>query len=123
MQDRPTAAELIEAVAGFLREQVVTSTGGAAMPFHARVAANALDIVQRQLKLAPEADAREMLRLRALLGADMPDDLAAANRLLCARIASGAITLDTPGLAEHLRETTRDKLAVDQPGYDNNKDS
>ncbi|WP_218508847.1 DUF6285 domain-containing protein [Variovorax sp. dw_308] len=120
MQDPPAAAELIEAVAAFLREQVVTSTGGAAVPFHARVAANALDIVQRELSLAPEANARERVRLRALLGADMPADLAEANRLLCARIASGAMTLATPGLAEHLRQTARDKLAIDQPGYDNN---
>ena len=120
MQDRPSPAELIEAVATFLREQMVTPAGGAAVSFHARVAANALDIVQRELKLAPEANAREMARLHALLGADMPVDLPEANRLLCARIASGDMTLATPGLVEHLRHATHDKLAVDQPGYDNN---
>jgi len=33
------------------------------------------------------------------------------------RIAAGEITLETPGLAEHLKQTTLDKVAIDQPGY------
>jgi hypothetical protein len=117
MQDAPSAAELLDAVATFLREQVVVHGSGGTVSFHARVAANAIDIVQRELKLAPDANARELAGLRRLLGADASDDLRQANRLLCQRIASGDITLATPGLAEHLRQTTRDKLAIDQPGY------
>jgi hypothetical protein len=39
------------------------------------------------------------------------------NRELCARIRSGEIGLGTPGLGEHLRQTTLAKLAVDQPKY------
>ena len=58
MQDRPTAELLLEAVASFLRERVVGATQGQ-MAFHARVAANALDIARRELMLAPGADARE----------------------------------------------------------------
>ncbi len=84
--------------------------------YHARVAANALDIVRRQLQLAPAAEADELLRLRALLQRD--GSLAELNRLLCERIAAGEIGLHTPGLAGHLWQTTLDKLAVDQPGYD-----
>jgi hypothetical protein len=34
-----------------------------------------------------------------------------------ARIAAGAVDLNTPGLAEHLWATTLAKLAVDQPTY------
>ena len=39
------------------------------------------------------------------------------NRALAERIASGEADLQTPGLAEHLWQTTMDKLAVDQPNY------
>jgi hypothetical protein len=122
MQDLPTPADLLEAVATFLRERVVPATGGS-LSFHARVAANALDIVRREQHLAPDAIFREMTGLRALLGSDAPADLPGANRLLCERIATGRMDLGTPGLAAHLRQTTHDKLAIDQPGYaDSNGD-
>jgi hypothetical protein len=39
------------------------------------------------------------------------------NRALSDKIAKGEVDLQTPGLAEHLWQTTMDKLAVDQPNY------
>lgn len=116
MQDRPDVTQLLEAVAVFLREQVAPSTEGQ-LSFHARVAANTLDIVRREMQLAPLADANELQRLRALMGAAAPSDLAQANRLLCEQIAAGRIDAQTPGLLGHLLQTAHDKLAVDQPGY------
>ena len=117
MQDRPTPTELLEAVAAFLREQVVPASSGA-LAFHVRVAANALDITRREL--LAEADtsqaAGERASLQALLGST-ESDLDALQRTLCQRIADGALDLATPGLADHLWRTTRAKLAVDQPGY------
>jgi hypothetical protein len=47
----------------------------------------------------------------------MQGSLADLNRVLAARIANGEAGLDTPGLADHLWQTTLDKLAVDQPNY------
>ncbi|HET7525711.1 MAG TPA: DUF6285 domain-containing protein [Burkholderiaceae bacterium] len=117
MQDRPTPAELVEAVAAFLREQVMPATT-ATLAFHARVAANALDIARREIALAPAAQQREHAALVALLGSDPGSDVAQLNQLLCERIASGAIGLETPGLADCLWQITLDKLAVDQPTYD-----
>jgi aminoglycoside phosphotransferase (APT) family kinase protein len=49
---RPTASELLDAVRGFLTEQVMPATTGQ-LAFHARVAANALAIVARELELGP----------------------------------------------------------------------
>jgi len=117
MRDRPTPEQLLEAVAAFLREQVVPSTRGP-LAFHARVAANALDIARREGKLAPAADASERALLAALLGANAPRDVAPLNRLLCERIDADAMDLRTPGLVDALWRITLDKLAVDQPGYD-----
>jgi hypothetical protein len=115
MHQRPSPDDLLAAVAIYLREQALPQLPGHAA-YLARVAANALDIVRRQLQQAPAAEAAEAQRLRALLQRDGPLD--ALNRQLCERIASGEIGLHTPGLAEHLWQTTLDTLAVDQPGYD-----
>jgi hypothetical protein len=117
MQDRPTPDELLDAVAAFLREQATGVSGGPAA-FHARVAAHAIDIVRRELLLAPAAVAREHALLVRLLKADSSHDVAQLNRLLCERIAAGEMTLATAGLAEALWQITLDKLAIDQPSYD-----
>ena len=77
-----------------------------------------LDTAGRQLANAPAGDAAELVRLRALLGADDSADLPTLNQRLAAAIASGTCAADHPGLAAHLWATTLAKLAVDQPGYD-----
>jgi Phosphotransferase enzyme family/Domain of unknown function (DUF6285) len=56
---RPTTSELLDAVRGYLTEQVMPATGGK-LAFHARVAANALAIVARELELGPPADQHEV---------------------------------------------------------------
>lgn len=114
MQDEPTPVELLESVAQFLRETVMAETSGRTN-FLTRVAANALDVVRRQLELAPAADAGEKVRLKKLVGDD--GDLAALNAALCERIEQHQIDLNTPGLADHLWQTTLAKLGVDQPQY------
>jgi hypothetical protein len=114
MQDEPTPTELIEAVADFLRNEIAPEIKGH-NAFKLRVGINALDLVTRQLALAGESDAAELAGLRALLGAD--GSLAELNRALADKIASGEVDLETPGLAEHLWQTTLAKLAVDQPNY------
>tara|TARA_R110002110_G_scaffold59726_22_gene168782 strand:- start:5749 stop:6132 length:384 start_codon:yes stop_codon:yes gene_type:complete len=114
MQDQPTAEELVEAVADFIRTHAIPQLQGHAA-FHARVAANALDIVKRELGIAPAANADELDRLKSLLHKD--GGLEDMNRDLCARLESGELTLATPGLADHLWETTLTKLAIDQPNY------
>lgn len=114
MQDEPTPAEILASVAAFLREALLPLLPSHAA-FQARVAANAVDLVRRQIELAPATDAAERERLRRLLGHD--GSLEALNRELSHRIASGAIGPETPELLEHLWQTTLAKLAVDQPGY------
>jgi Domain of unknown function (DUF6285) len=118
MQDRPTPEQLLEAVASFLRDQVVPGIAGGPLAFQARVAANALDIARRQMALAPAAHEREHAALVKLLGADPGHDVEQLSRMLCERITGGAMDLDTPGLASCLWQITLDKLAVDQPSYE-----
>jgi len=114
MQDEPRPDELIKAVADFLREQIAPQVSGHAA-FKLRVGINALDLVTRQLTLADRSDADELASLKSLLGAE--GSLRELNGLLSERIASGAMDLSTPGLQDHLWQTTLAKLAVDQPNY------
>ena len=114
MQDEPTPIELTKAVADFLRNDITPLISGH-QAFKLRVAINILDLVTRQLTLAEGSDAREVERLAALLG--MKGSVTDLNRALADRIAKGDVDLATPGLAEHLWQTTMDKLAVDQPNY------
>jgi hypothetical protein len=114
MQDEPTPGELIKAVADFLRNDIAPIISGH-NAFKLRVSINALDLVTRQLALEAGSDAAESARLTQLLG--LQGSLAELNRALADRISSGEADLQTPGLADHLWQTTMDKLAVDQPNY------
>ncbi len=114
MQDEPTPIELTKAVADFLRNDITPAISGH-NAFKLRVAINALDLVARQLTLTEASDAAEAGSLRKLLGVD--GALIDTNRALAEKIASGEVDLSTPGLSEHLWQTTMAKLAVDQPNY------
>ena len=75
MQDRPTYEELLDAVREFLERDVVPALEGT-RKFHARVAANVLAIVRRELAAESAQLAAEWLRLDALLASEsMPADL------------------------------------------------
>jgi len=114
MQDAPNTKELIGAVRAFLEERAMPELKGHTA-FHARVAANALAIVERELELGPKAQAEELDRLAILLGTE--GSLEDQTRALAGKIRSGDFDIETPGLAEHLRQTTMDKVAIDQPKY------
>lgn len=114
MQDQPAAHDLVTAVREFLENVAMPKLEGHDA-FHARVAANALAIVERELVIAPGDNAEERARLMELLGRD--GDLAELNDALCEAIGSGGISLETPGLTDHLWATTLTKLSIDQPRY------
>jgi uncharacterized protein DUF6285 len=115
MQDLPTSLEIVGVVSDFLRDQVLPELEGRTR-FHALVAANALDIVRRELETAPPANTMEIARLQSLLSTKEAD-LEKLNSRLSDHIETGALTLETPGLKEHLWSSTLAKLAIDQPKY------
>ena len=97
-----------------MRGEIAPQLSGHAA-FKLRVSINALDLVTRQLALEEESNAAETTRLTRLLG--IQGTLGELNRTLAERIARGQADLQTPGLADHLWQTTMDKLAIDQPKY------
>jgi len=114
MQDHPSPEAILDIAIAHLRDNVLPGLEARAK-FDMRVTLGALQLVRRTLALKPASDAAEQARLETLLGER--GGLEALNRSLCARIAAGAFDLATPGLAEHLRATALEKLAVDQPTY------
>jgi len=129
MQDRPTACELLDAVRQFLEAQVVPMLAGARQ-FHARVAANVLAIVARELRDG-DAFLREEWRRLAVLVGQAPDTeppterealqaaVAALNTRLAARIRAGDADREPyrAAVLEHLRATVTEKLRIANPGY------
>jgi hypothetical protein len=99
---RPTAAELIAAVAEFL-ETDVRDGASSSVNFHARVAANVLRTVEREL--LDDAAAPE------LLGYPDEGELAAAIR-------KGELDGRGPELLPVLRSLVHHRLAVAHPGYE-----
>jgi hypothetical protein len=116
LQDRPTAAELLEAVREFVERDVMTRDDlPGRVAFHARVTANVLAIVERELTLGPELDAAERRRLADLLERDGDlDDLTAE---LARRIRDGSLDDRRGAVVEHVRASVLAKLAVANPGY------
>lgn len=114
MQDQPTLDELLGSVIDFLRETVVPEASPRTA-FQARVAASALELVWRQIEFGAAGEEVEKQRLIGLLGSSAP--LGNLNDQLADALAAGLLGPATSGLVDHLRATTLEKLAVDQPTY------
>jgi hypothetical protein len=114
MQDRPTAAELLEAVREFLERDVMPAVEGR-VRFHSRVAVNALGMLERELRLGPELDAAERARLAALLGHEA--DLRSLTVELAGRIRDGSLDDRRDDVFAAVRESVRAKLLIANPDY------
>ena len=127
MQDRPGVCELLDAVRAFLEEEVVPALEGPRQ-FHARVAANVLSIVGRELASEEAGLLAEWERLARVLGeASAPparlDALRAAVRertaALAERIRRGEADAGPFRVAvcAHVRATVEEKLRVANPRF------
>lgn len=122
MQPRPSATELLAIVTEVINDEIVPALTGPAQ-HHARVAANIVAIVERELRLAPDLDAAERERIGALLDID-PDhderDLAALRSALAEQLRAGAA--DDPPASDAtwaaLMESVRADLRIARPGHD-----
>lgn len=113
MIEHPKAEELAQAVAGFLesiRPQLSPRDA-----FLARVAANAMGVIGRELAGGRAAEDAAAARLSALLGRE--GTLTELNADLCARLRAGGMDAATPGLLAVLRANITDQIAIDQPSY------
>ncbi len=125
MNDRPSAEELLRAVHRFLNDDVVPALSGPAR-YHARVAANVVAIVAREIETEESHLRGEWQRLGRLLSLDgePPADrvgvragVTERSRELARRIRAGDADSGSwrDQVMAHLRHTVDDKLEVARP--------
>ena len=133
MNDRPTGVELLRAVERFLEREVVPGLDGPRR-YHARVAANVVAIVAREIETEAGQLQSEWERLGALLGLReqqpitrdaLRDAVRERTQALAARIRGGDADRGPwrDELIAHLRRTIADKLAVSRPPRITRKES
>lgn len=105
---RPSAAELVEAVREWIDADVRAATEGR-VAFHARVAVNALAMVERELALAPGAEEAHRRRLADLGCRDDGE--------LVAHIRSGAFDELVDDVRQAVAASVRSKLEVANPRW------
>ena len=127
MQDRPTAIELLEAAAGFVDREIVPNTEGARQ-FQARVVANVMRIVAREIQMEDPMLRNEVRALSGLLMQSEPhlhglSDLRKAaydlNAELTGKIRAGAADDEMwrGQVLRAVRQIVEDKLRIANPRY------
>ena len=127
MQDRPTSVELLEAAADFVESELVPVVQGARQ-FQARVVANVMRVVAREIQLEDPLVRSEVKALARLLGHDAPH-LHSLNDLCAAAVRMGEelTTKIRAGEADDgdwrrevlavVRQSVEDKLRIANPRY------
>ena len=106
--DRPTAAELLEALHEWMERDLLPGVDGR-LQFHTRVAINMIDIVRRELELGPD---QEVQHQEVLASFGMNDDAE-----LAAAIHEGAFDANLVDVLNRLRPVVEDKVRVANPRY------
>lgn len=106
--DQPDAAALVEAVREFIETDVSNATEGR-VQYHARVAANVLAMVERELRLGEAQLDAHAAGLAALGVSD--------ERALADAIRSGALDDRLEEVRVFVERTVRSKLEVANPRY------
>ncbi len=114
-QDRPNKAELLDAVIEYLTDRLFPPLDGE-LAFHARVSANLLTILKRELELGESMDANELTRLRTLLQQE-DGALGDLTRDLAAQIRAGTLDDKRDDVLADVKRTVEDKLKVVSPKY------
>lgn len=125
MNDRPSATELLRAVEGFLEREVVPNLEGPRR-YHARVAANVVAIVAREIETEEGQLRAEWERLGRLLEAPaappaerqaLRDGVRQRSEALVERIRSGDADSGAfrAAVLAHLRASVDAKLEVARP--------
>ena len=129
MQNRPTAAELLETVRELISSELMPLAQDDGLRFRLLIASNLLAIVGREINAGGVLTHDELARLRELLP-DLPLDPkwteretilkfneALARQIRDAAPDSSTVAVHSP-LWEHAKRTLRDQLTVSNPKFD-----
>ena len=129
MQDRPTVPELLDAIAGYLRQTVLARLEGGEQ-YHLRIAINLLAIIRREINLGPRFLQEEWQSISGLLGevpettrqvpeTDLPATVLEQKGRLSRKIREGRFNepVDAAALFSHLRTVTENRLRIANPKF------
>ncbi len=124
MQDRPTAPELLEALAEYLYAELRPHVPPE-QRFKTLVAANVCAVVAREIRAGAEASLEDVALFRSILEVDgsapVPEQAEAeareAARELSVFIRRGDLDGSIEEVASRLREHVKRKLEIARPGY------
>jgi aminoglycoside phosphotransferase (APT) family kinase protein len=105
--ERPTVDELLDALAGFLTDELTTEDPRTR--YLARVARTAVSVIRRDLQTGPPHPQAHSQRLAALGSTD--------NATLATAIRAGTLNPDDPDVASVIRSHTLARLAIANPHY------
>jgi hypothetical protein len=115
MQDRPSAPELLDAMAAELYAEV-REWVPRERRFRVLVLANLCAVIARELRAGEEPSRRD-LALFSALGGSEADDVREAAAALAASIRRGDLDSRLPEVIAGLREHVARKLEIARPGY------
>jgi len=133
MQERPNKLVLLTALARFLMEEARPALSDPRLAFRALIAANLASVVASELASDDGAVTSDLARLVSLFpgeseSADAPFDsrrarVAELNTRLAVRLREVDLATDEADrIAAVLRESLREKLAIDNPRFDTSLD-
>ena len=110
----PDAATLLKAAIRYLEDELMPELAGYHR-FKCRVTVNALSTIRRELERGEDFGEREASRLQTLLGHS--GDRANLSAELADQIRGGKIAPDDEALRDHIRESLREALAINNPKW------
>jgi AcrR family transcriptional regulator len=130
MQDRPDKAALLDAVARFLAGDLRPTVDDEALSFRVLIAAHLCMVVAEEIRTEDGQDAAELGHLAELLPgldddatppatrSERQERFAELRRALADHVRDLEDVVPRGPLWEHLRETLREKLRVNNPRFD-----
>jgi hypothetical protein len=116
VQDRPSAPDLLDAVAEYLFAELRPEVPRE-QRFKVLVAANLCAVVAREIRAGDIPDREDFTLFSEVLGKEH-DNVRSAAADLSARLRSGELDDRLGDLAPHLEEHVRRKLDIARPGYE-----
>ena len=110
----PDAGTLLKAAIRYVEDELLPELAGYHR-FKTRVTVNVLSAIKRELELGASQEKREAGRLAGLLG--RRGEVAELSRELAQRITEGAVSTDDQALRDHLRESLREALSINNPKW------
>ncbi len=110
----PAAPTLLGAAIKYLEDELMPELAGYHR-FKCRVTVNVLNTIRRELEQRKVFESRESNRLHAILGHG--GDLKELSTELANKIRSGQIATDDAPLREHIRESLREALSINNPRW------